>query len=204
MNQCNRKGGAMHFFQVFTKRYMPLLVVLVYFTVAAGNIMAQDTAPGYKIGRGDVLSINIWKEPDLSLEAVTVRNDGYITFPLIDDIKAAGLTPMELKQVIEQKISEFMEAPAVTVTLVNPVSQQYYILGEVQETGAYPLIKKLTVLQAFALAKGFTEWASKKKIIVCRKEGDETHVFQIDYTKILKGDFSADIYLKADDTVIVP
>ena len=75
---------------------------------------------------------------------------------------------MALKQEIQNRLAEFVEAPTVTVTLVNPISQRYYILGEVQQVGEYPLIKKLTVIQAFALAKGFTQWASKDEIILYR------------------------------------
>lgn len=162
------------------------------------------SSPDYRIGKGDILSITIWKEPDLSFDALMVRIDGKITYPLLDDIQAEGLTPVELKQVIASRISEFVEAPTVTVTLVNPVSQKYYILGEVQKIGEYPLVKKLTVIQAFALAQGFTEWASKKEIILYRKGDTDNPVFSIDYTKILKGDFSKDIYLQADDIIIVP
>ena len=137
----------------------------------------EDTINDYKIGIGDVLKINTWKEEDLSFDEIRVRRDGKITFPLLDDIQAEGRTTTELKKTIEEKLADYVEAPSVTVTLASAVSQQYYILGEVQEVGQYPLFKKLTVIQAFALAKGFTEWASKDEIILFRKSSakNENH-----------------------------
>ncbi len=166
--------------------------------------MAAEGEPAYEIGIGDILRINTWKEPDLSLEGAMVRSDGKITFPLLDDIQARGLTTMELKAQIEKKLAEYVEAPNVTITLANPVSQKFYILGEVMRTGEYPIIKKLTVMQAFALSGGFTEWASKNKIILIRRSGGKETTTIIKYNDILKGDFSKDISLRADDTIIVP
>lgn len=160
--------------------------------------------PDYRIGIGDVLSIQTWKEENLSFEAVLVRNDGKITFPLLDDIPAEGRTTVELKKAIEKMLADYVEAPSVTVTLVNPASQRYYILGEVQQVGEYPLVKKLTVVQAFALAQGFTEWASKDKILLYRRDQGEEAMIKIDYDDIVKGKLEQDIYLKADDIIIVP
>ncbi len=158
----------------------------------------------YKIGVGDVLNINVWKEPDLSMEEAVVRLDGRITFPLLDDIKAAGLTTMELKKIIDRRLGEFVEAPLVTVTLIDPGSQKFYILGEINETGEYPIQKDLTVMQAFAVAKGFTEWASKKEIILFRRENNKDKIIRVNYKDILDGDFTNNVYIKADDTIIVP
>lgn len=180
---------------------------LFFFLMAAApdtGFSREKNTADYKIGIGDVLKINTWKEEDLSFEAVQVRTDGKITFPLLDDLQAEGITTMELKKTIEKKLSDFVEAPTVTVTLAGAVSQQYYILGEVQGVGEYPLIKKLTVVQAFALAKGFTEWASKDEIILFRRGAKGEQVIKIDYDDIVKGNFANDILLKADDIIIVP
>lgn len=182
-----------------------VLFVLVLGLAETG--FSQDPAsrsPDYRIGIGDVLKISTWKEEDLSFDALMVRNDGKITFPLLDDLQAEGRTTMELKQTIEKKLAEFVEAPTVTVTLANPTSQKYYVLGEVQNVGEYPLIKKLTVVQAFALAKGFTEWASKDEIILFRRDQGQEKMIKIDYDDITKGNLQKDIQLKADDIIIVP
>lgn len=179
---------------------------LFVFTVSSAlcEPKAAALAKSYQIGIGDILSIQTWKEDDLSFKAVVVRNDGKITFPLLDDLPAEGLTTVMLKEQIQEKLSEFVEAPSVTVTLVNPVSQRYYILGEVQQVGEYPLVKKLTVVQAFALARGFTEWASKDNIILYRRNGPEETMIKIDYDDIVKGRLNKDILLRADDIIIVP
>ena len=154
---------------------------------------------------GDILEIVTWKEPDFSREEILVRLDGMISFPLLDDVQAAGLTPVQLKKNIEAKLKEYVASPSVTVTIRNAASQRFYILGEVAHTGEYPLVKDLTVLQAFALAGGFTEWASKKEIILFRRENGKEKVIQINYKDIIKNkDFSQNVTIKADDTIIVP
>ncbi len=179
-----------------------LTCFFIFPRVSQGETM--ETMEDYKIGAGDVFKIDVWKEPELSLEASVVRIDGKITFPLLDDIQAAGLTTMALKTVIEKRLSDFVEAPQVTVTLIEPGSQRYYILGEVNSTGEYPIGKKLTILQAFAIAKGFTEWASKKEIILFRRENGQERIIRVNYKDITKGDFSNNVFIQADDTIIVP
>ncbi|MFN2359075.1 MAG: polysaccharide biosynthesis/export family protein, partial [Desulfotignum sp.] len=123
---------------------------------------------------------------------------------LLDDIQAEGISTVALKQIIQSKLADYVEAPTVTVTLIDAVSQKYYILGEVQAVGEYPLIKKLTVGQAFALAQGFTEWASKSKIILFRLDAGKETIINIDYKDIVKGKLGSDIILQADDIIIVP
>jgi polysaccharide export outer membrane protein len=180
-----------------------IVFVFVFFS-SFQMVFADENVQHYKIGIGDVLKINVWKEPELSVDESVVRNDGNITFPLLDDIKAHGLTTVELKQIIEKGLKEYIEAPNVTVTLIGPVSQKFYILGEILRTGEYPLIKNLTVMQAFALAGGFTEWASKNKILLIRRDKGKDQTITIKYDDILKGDLSMDIPLIANDTIIVP
>ncbi len=171
---------------------------------AAGKPADLETRSHYKIGVGDVLKINVWKEPDLSIEAAAVRLDGMVTVSLIDDVRAEGRTTMELKQVIEERLGEYVESPQVTVTLLKSGSRKYYILGEVKETGEYPIYKDLTILQAFSIAKGFTEWASKKEILLFRRDSGEDKLIRVNYKEIIDGDISNNVYIKADDTIIVP
>ena len=201
------------------KRIIWALFILEAFTFAAGHIAAADSktsqpkttwsakasAQDYKIGAGDILEITTWKEPDLSRDEILVRTDGKISFPLLNDVQAAGLSPVELKKNMEEGLADFVDGPFVTITIRSPGSQKIYVLGEVLNTGEYPLIKKLTVLQAFALAGGFTEWASKKEIILLRNEDGIDKIYRINYKDITKGkDFSQNQKLKADDTIIVP
>ena len=159
----------------------------------------------YKIGSSDVLEIVTWKEPDFTREEVLVRIDGNISFPLLGDIQASGRTPLQVKKEIEAGLKNYIASPIVTVTVKVPGSQKFYILGEVAKTGEYVLMKDLTVLQAFALAGGFTQWASKKEIILLRNEDGKEKIYRVNYKHIVEGkDFSKNIHLKADDIIIVP
>jgi polysaccharide export outer membrane protein len=189
-------------------------VLLLTLIISAGQLSAAEekktwsakaSQNDYLIGSGDILEITTWKEPDFTRDAVLVRLDGKLTFPLLNDVQAAGLTTVELKKVIEEGLKDYVTNPVVTVTVTSPLSKQFYILGEVAGTGQYPLAKHLTVLQAFALAGGFTEWASKKEIILLRHEDGKDKIYRINYKNIVKGkDFSQNLKLKADDTIIVP
>ena len=172
--------------------------------IQLGSI-GETLVDSYQIGVGDILEITTWKEPDFSRENVMVRTDGNISFPLLNDFPAAGLSPIELKYNIEAGLKSFVSNPVVTVHVTAPLSQKFYVLGEVLKTGEYPLVKHLTVLQAFALAGGFTEWASKKEIILLRHEAGKDKIFRINYKDITKGkDFSQNLKLRVDDTIIVP
>lgn len=176
--------------------------------LAADKVSSKVTVKGasdYIIGAGDILEIVTWREPDFSREEVLVRLDGKISFPLLDDVQAQGRTLIELKTDIASQLKAYISNPNVTVSVRNAISKRFYILGEVVGTGEYPLVKNLTVLQAFALAGGFTEWASKKEIILFRREGGQDRVIRINYKKILKGDdFEDNVAIQPDDTIIVP
>ena len=182
---------------------MQLLIPAVGFGDAS---IAGQKAGEYVIGSGDVLDITTWKEPDFSRENVLVRIDGKISFPLLNDIQAAGRTTLDLKKEIEKKLKAYISTdPVVTITVRMPNSQKFYILGEVVRTGEYNLIKNLTVLQAFALAGGFTEWAEKNEILLIRNENKITRTIHINYKNIARGrDLDSNILIKADDTIIVP
>jgi len=159
----------------------------------------------YKIGSSDILEIVTWKEPDFTREEVLVRIDGKISFPLLGDVQASGRTPLQVKNEIEAGLKDFIASPTVTVTVRSPASQKFYILGEVTKTGEYILMKDLTVLQAFALAGGFTKWASKKEIILLRNEDGKDKIIRVNYKKIVQGkDFFQNIHIKPGDTIIVP
>jgi polysaccharide export outer membrane protein len=176
--------------------------------LAAEKASTLATSKGqseYIIGAGDILEIVTWREPDFSREEVLVRLDGKISFPLLDDVQAEGRTLTQLKNDIASQLKAFVSNPNVTVSVRDAVSKRFYILGEVVNTGEYPLVKNLTVLQAFALAGGFTEWASKKEIILFRKVGGKDKVIRINYKKIVRGDdFEDNVEIRPDDTIIVP
>jgi len=179
-----------------------------YDEVVAGYLKKpfQDNMPRmyYKISSGDVLEIVTWKEPDFSKE-VLVRGDGKITFPLLGDVEVSGKTPLQVRNEIAAKLNDYVVNPVVSVSVKNPQSQKIYVLGEVMKPSEYPLTKDLTVIQAIAMASGFTEWASRKEIIVIRHENGAQRVIPINYKAIVEDkDFTQNIPLKSNDTIIVP
>ena len=166
------------------------------------NIVLSDQE--YIIGKGDVLEINVWREPDLTAETF-VRLDGRISMRLIGDVQAAGRTPMELSAAVEDKLGEYLEMPVVTVVIKSQVSYQFYIIGEIQSAGAYPLQKRLTLIQAVAQVGGFTEWADKDEIILLRHMDGQDQRIEVDVDDLIEGKPSAEnIVLQKDDTIIVP
>ena len=183
-----------------------VLLLGIFFALpmqAQENKNAKEYSGDYKIGKGDVLEINVWKEEDLT-KTVRVRTDGAISLPLINDVKAAGLTPVELKKAIELKLEEFIEAPTVSVIVQSQDSSKFYIIGEVKSTGEYSLLKDLSVVQAITKAGGFTEWADRDNIILLRRKDNSTKRIKIDYYNLISENRpEKNFFLKADDTLVV-
>ena len=158
----------------------------------------------YVIGPEDVLYIHVWREDALS-RTVPVRVDGNISLPIIHDIKAAGLTPLQLKEALTKKFKEFIESPNVSVTVMEANSFKVFVTGQVRTPGVYRLRSETTVLQIIPMAGGFTDWANQKKILIIRKENGKEKRIIVNYKKIMKGDDpGSNIILKAGDTIIVP
>jgi len=158
----------------------------------------------YVIGPEDILYIHVWREEALS-RTVPVRMDGNISLPIIQEIKAAGLTPLKLKEGLTEKLKEFIESPNVSVTVMEANSYKVYISGQVRTPGVYRLRSETNLLQMIPMAGGFAEWANQKKILIIRKEGGKEKRFTVNYKKILKGkDPESNVILKAGDTIIVP
>ncbi len=158
----------------------------------------------YIIGPEDILYIHVWREDALS-RTVPVRMDGFISLPLINEIKAAGLTPVQLKEELTHRFKEFIENPTVSVIVMEANSFKVYVSGQVRNPGVYRLRSEMTLLQIIPMAGGFTDWANQKKILIIRKEGGREKRFIVNYKKLIEGDeFESNITLKAGDTVIVP
>lgn len=159
----------------------------------------------YLIGAQDVLLINVWKEQELTVNGVEVRLDGKISVPLIDDVQAAGLTPIQLKEAITERLKEYVTAPQVTVIVVKVGSKNVYILGEVTHEGAIPLQPQMRVLDALAIAGGFNPFAGKNRIKIIRGHGSPPAEFTFDYDAFVDGnDVAQNILLLPGDQIIVP
>jgi polysaccharide export outer membrane protein len=164
---------------------------------------AVPVGPDYVIGPDDVLHISVWKETDLT-NTLPVRPDGKISMPLLDDVQAAGLTPMQLANSLTEKLKKYIADPRVTVVVTQMNSQKVYILGEVTHTGAMPLTPNMTVLQAVASA-GFTQFANTKGIYVLRTESGRQQKYPFNYKNVVKGEsMDQNILLHPGDTIVVP
>jgi len=158
----------------------------------------------YVIGAEDILYIHVWREEALS-RTVPVRMDGYISLPLIHEIRAAGLTPLQLKEELTRRLKEFIENPNVSVIVMEANSFKVYVSGQVRNPGVYRLRSETTILQIIPMVGGFTDWANQKKILVIRKEDGKEKRFVINYKSLMKGEnLESNLILKAGDTIIVP
>jgi polysaccharide export outer membrane protein len=165
---------------------------------------AATEDPNYVIGAQDVLDVSVWKEPELT-RAVPVRPDGKISMPLLNDVQAAGRTPLQLAGDITAGLKKFVTDPQVTVIVTVINSQRVYILGEVVRAGAYPLLPNMTVLQALSSGGGFTQFAKLKGIYVLRVEEGKQVKHPFNYKDVIAGKAAdQNILLKAGDTIVVP
>ena len=164
----------------------------------------HDTSTDYQIGPEDVLEVLVWKNDALS-KVVTVRPDGKISLPLIGEVEAAGLTPVDLKDQITEKVREYYkDTPAVSVIVQRATNSVVHILGEVQRPGTQPLRNGTTLLQGIALAGGFTPFASTNNISVVRGGNNNTEIFKVRYKDVISGKKPDDnIVLKPGDIIMV-
>jgi polysaccharide export outer membrane protein len=210
-----------------TKRVLTILVggalagvvgALAGFVSAAGaQTAARSEAPAppaaatpttlpkdFVIGPEDVLSVTVWREKDLSAD-VTVRPDGKITLPLVNEIQAAGLTPAQLRDQLTTAVSRFVADPSVTVAVKQINSLKVYISGQVGKPGAYPLTSPTTVLQLIVTAGGLHEFADTKNIVIIRRQNGQETTHRFNYKDVLKGrNLAQNIQLVPGDTILVP
>jgi polysaccharide biosynthesis/export protein len=164
----------------------------------------QRVVPDYRISAEDVIEISVWKEPDLQREAI-VRPDGGISFPLVGDIQAAGLTPKELEETIRSGIERFIPDAVVTVSVLEVRGMRIYVTGKVRSPGQFVVGRYVDVVQAITLAGGFTPFAKTNNVQIIRRDGAREQVFRFNYDQIERGrDMSQNIMLQADDVVLVP
>jgi len=165
-------------------------------------VPASQAGPSYVIGPDDTLYISVWKEPDLT-ETLPVRADGMISMPLLNDVQAAGLTPMQLGSALTEKLKKYVSDPHVTIVVTQMNSQRVYVTGEVLHPGAMNLTPNMTVLQALSSA-GFTQFANTKGIYVLRNENGVDRKLAVNYKKLVKGEGGQNVALKPGDTIVVP
>lgn len=164
---------------------------------------AKPPTESYTIGIGDVLDIAVWKEPTVS-GIVTVRPDGFITLPLVNDVQVMGLTTTRLREVLEERYKEFINTPAVTVRVQTVATTEVFVVGEATTPGAYPVVGNNTILQLLTRAGGLTPFADRDDIRIVRRTGEKVTEYLVDYDALLEGDVIQDIVLKPGDRIIIP
>lgn len=204
--------------------FISLLALLLVSSTAFAEEPAKPAVNGnnhvsalgeYRIGPEDLLQISVWKNEAMS-RTVPVRPDGKISLPLLNDVQAAGLTALELRDVLTQKLTEYMPNPEVSVIVSEVRSFKVSVLGEVLKPGRYDLKSWSTVLDALALAGGFTPFAAKSKIVIFRPDGNTVKRIPFNYNKLTAsegfldrilnagGDVPENFYLQNGDVVLVP
>jgi polysaccharide biosynthesis/export protein len=156
----------------------------------------------YKLGPGDKLRVEVYKELQLS-QNLQVRPDGKITLPLIGDVMAAGRTPIELRDSLSTSLKEYVTNPVVTVIVVEATAAQVFVIGEVTNPGVQVMQGPMTVLQALAQAGGLREFASRGDIRILRKTVTGTQTIPFNYKDAVKGK-TEPVYLQPGDTIVVP
>ena len=159
----------------------------------------------YRIGREDLVDVQVWKEPALSA-TVPVRPDGKISLPMAGDVMAQGKSTDELQKEIVEKLKPFVPQPSVTVMVKELKANRFYVLGEVAHPGAYPIQGPLTILEAMAVAGGPTEFARTSRLVVIRppqNAKDKPTRIKVNLGEVVDGDVQA-VHLTPGDTVYVP
>ena len=193
-----------------------LACALAFFAtvIITGQVRAQDEAPTnghpapvldeYRIGPEDALQIVVWKNDAMS-RTVPVRPDGMISLPLLNDMKAAGLTPMELRDLLIKKLTEYMPAPEVSVILTDVRSFKVSVIGEVARPARYELKSWTTVLDVLALAGGLNQFATRSRIVILRPNGKAMTRIPFNYNKVIAaGGEHENFYLQNGDIILVP
>jgi polysaccharide export outer membrane protein len=172
-------------------------------TVALPAVTAAAPADTYIIGPSDVLTVSVWKEATMS-GSLLVRPDGMISMPLLGDVQASGLTPLELGDQIAVKLKKYIQDPKVNVVITAINSKKVFLLGEFSKKGSIEMTPGMTLLQAIASAGGFTEFANQKKVYILRDEGGKRVRIPVQYKEALKGNSELDLVLKPGDTIVAP
>ena len=166
-------------------------------------VKVDNSEQPYRIGREDVLDVAVWRDADLS-RTLPVRPDGYISMPMTGEVLAAGKTPTELAEEIKGRLQPYVQEPRVTVIVREVNSSRVFVTGEVAHPGAYPLRGRVSLIQAIALAGGFTDFANSDGIIVHPHAIGEGGKIPVRYSDLVSPDGGQDVILRPGDTIVVP
>jgi polysaccharide export outer membrane protein len=166
--------------------------------------VSVGAADRYLLQPGDVLTVAVWKETDLTGEAL-VRPDGGISLPLAGNVDAAGHTTDEVRSSIVEQLRKYIPDPVVTVSVKTAAGNQIFVIGKVNRPGQYPMIRPVDIMQVLSLAGGTTPFASLNDIHVLRRLGEREVAIPFRYVDVERGrNLDQNIVLKGGDTVVVP
>jgi len=161
----------------------------------------------YLVGPGDMLSVVVWRSPELSM-SVPVRPDGRITTPLVEDLHASGKTTTQIAREIEQVLTRYVQSPVVTVMVTNfagPYSQQVRVIGEVTKAQALAYREKMTLLDVMIAVGGLTDFAAGNRASILRSEGGKSQQFGVRLHDLMRGgDLSANVEMRPGDVLVIP
>ncbi len=182
------------------------LAVLSALAAFADAAIAQtpDAPAAYQVQPGDVLTVTVWKETDLTGDLL-VRPDFGLSFPLVGDLDARGKSVEQLRVEITERLKKYIPSPVVTVATKNLAGNHIYVVGKVQRPGEYPVVRSVDVMQALSLAGGATPFAALNDIIVLRRASAGQLVLHFQYNDVARGrDLDQNVLLQPGDTVVVP
>jgi polysaccharide biosynthesis/export protein len=196
-------------------RLVGALAIVAIFDVGGWCLAAQDSSDAvqgcpaaYVIGPEDVLDISVWKNADIS-RVVPVRPDGKISLPLLNDVQAAGLSPMQLRDALTKTLTAYIPEPAVSVLVREVHSFKVTVIGQVKTPGRYELKDRATVLDVLALAGGPTDYAARSRIVVMRQDQSSSVQIPFPYDRVMtksgsKADGPDNFCVKPGDVILVP
>lgn len=184
--------------------WMVLGLLLLSGCVHQATARVDNSDQPYRIGREDVLDVAVWRDADLS-RTLPVRPDGFISLPMVGEVRAEGRTPTELSDEIREALKPYVQEPRVTVVVREVNSSRVFITGEVAHPGAYPLRGRVSILQAIALAGGFTDFADRDGILVLRRSGSDGSTISVSYNDLVDApEKNEPLMLRPGDTIVVP
>lgn len=185
-----------------TFAWLPL-AALFALTAFADTATAQDPA-GYTVKAGDMLSVSVWKEPDLQREAL-VRPDGSFSFPLVGEVDARGKTVADLTKIVSQRLGKYISDPVVTVSVQEIKGNKIYVIGQVNRPGEFVVNPSVDVMQALSMAGGTTPFAALGDIVILRRTASGKQALPFKYNDVARGrNLQQNIDLQSGDVVVVP
>jgi polysaccharide biosynthesis/export protein len=172
---------------------------------ALSVVQAADSPYAYSVQPGDTLAVSVWKEPDLTNNAVLIRPDGTFSFPLAGQVDARGRSVTELQQIITERLKKYIQDPVVTVSVNEIKGNKIYVIGQVTKPGEFIVNPRVDVMQALSMAGGGTPFASLNNTIILRRSSTGQTQMQFHYSDVVKGkDLEQNILLQPGDVVVVP